>query len=128
MTLDSTTGGEISTKGAADNFQDTARKTAKRFREQAAEREIAKQSKQGGRVKKTIYTPIEGHAWNPLLELPRNMVCPCESGKKFKHCHLRTLPVVVTEGTAGDYKRAMEAGIEGIRFTKEDPLAKLVEG
>jgi len=29
---------------------------------------------------------------NPLLNLPRNEPCPCGSQKKFKKCHLPTMP------------------------------------
>lgn len=33
---------------------------------------------------------------NPLLEWPRNYLCICGSGKKFKYCCLHTLSTKVT--------------------------------
>lgn len=38
-----------------------------------------------------------GFTWNPLRTLPRNQLCPCRSGKKFKRCCLDTLPIAVPE-------------------------------
>lgn len=32
------------------------------------------------------YTPLPDQDWNPLRQ-HRNVPCPCESGKKAKHCH-----------------------------------------
>lgn len=39
--------------------------------------------------------PLPGFAWNPLRTLPRNIPCPCLSGRKFKTCCLIKLPPVV---------------------------------
>jgi hypothetical protein len=33
-----------------------------------------------------------GFVWNPLKKFPRNSLCPCKSGKKFKKCHLKSMP------------------------------------
>ena len=38
------------------------------------------------------YTPNPGTEWNPLLSYGRNEPCPCDSGKKFKNCHLDSQP------------------------------------
>lgn len=38
------------------------------------------------------YTPNPGTEWNPLLGYGRNEPCPCDSGKKFKNCHLDSQP------------------------------------
>lgn len=38
------------------------------------------------------YIPKPGFIRNPLLAFPRNELCPCKSGKKFKKCHLPVLP------------------------------------
>jgi len=35
-------------------------------------------------TKKTIFNENDPSTWNAL---PRNAVCPCGSGKKYKHCH-----------------------------------------
>lgn len=35
-----------------------------------------------------FYKPKDGYVWSPLRKIPRNSKCPCDSGKKFKHCHL----------------------------------------
>ena len=37
---------------------------------------------------------------NPLLQFPRNEPCYCKSGKKFKNCHMRTLPPKVSKEAA----------------------------
>ena len=56
------------------------------------------------------YQLQEGHQWNPLKTLPRNMKCPCLSGKKFKNCHLKLLPEVVTEKEAKFYSSILMSG------------------
>lgn len=44
-----------------------------------------------------VYRPKEGFVANPYLRLPRNMACPCSSGKKFKHCCLPQMPRFVPQ-------------------------------
>lgn len=55
-----------------------------------------------------VYILKEGHAWNPLLKIPRNMKCPCGSDKKYKLCHLPTMPRAVPEKLAAEYRAAMK--------------------
>jgi len=52
--------------------------------------------------------PLPGMAFNPLLKLPRNMTCPCLSGKKFKACCLNKLPMAVPVADAKSYAEQME--------------------
>lgn len=75
------------------------------------------------------YKPIEGFTYNPLLSLPRNMFCPCESGKKFKSCHLPTMPRYVTHELAAEYSKSIKSvgdNVKRIRFT-EDAEKCLIE-
>lgn len=46
---------------------------------------------------KSGYVPRPGFIRNPLLRFPRNKKCPCNSGKKFKHCHLNVLPYAIPD-------------------------------
>jgi hypothetical protein len=32
------------------------------------------------------YQPKQGYTWNPLSNIGRNDLCPCQSGRKFKKC------------------------------------------
>jgi hypothetical protein len=34
-------------------------------------------------------------SWNPMLNYPRNAECFCDSGKKFKKCCLKDLPLLI---------------------------------
>lgn len=52
--------------------------------------------------------PMKGFTWNPLRTLPRNSLCPCLSGQKFKKCCLNKLPLVVAEKVAEDFKEQMK--------------------
>lgn len=63
--------------------------------------------------------PAPGMAWNPLLKWERNLPCPCKSGKKFKHCHLPTMPKCVPQGMAVDLKKIMDG--EAILDVVDDP-------
>ncbi len=65
------------------------------------------------------WRPKEGLVWNPLVALPRNMPCPCASGKKFKSCHLPNLPRVVPKDLAAQYGLAMK-NPELVRFINDD--------
>lgn len=49
----------------------------------------------------------KGFEWNPLRQLPRNMLCPCQSGKKFKACHLQKLPLAVPTAVAESFREQM---------------------
>lgn len=66
-----------------------------------------------------IYKLKEGFAWNPLLKIPRNVPCPCDSGKKFKACHLLSMPRVVPQSLADEYKKGM-AHVEIIKFIGDE--------
>lgn len=63
-----------------------------------------------------------GMAWNPLVTLPRNMPCPCDSGKKYKHCHLPVMPRAIPEKLAAEYAEQIKgASFESLKF-EGDPL------
>lgn len=51
----------------------------------------------------SIFYPNEGHTWNPLVRLPRNMQCPCFSGKKFKKCCLPVTPKIIAKEVLKNY-------------------------
>ncbi len=61
-------------------------------------REDAK--KKGLEGRKLAFIPTEGRTWNPALNFPRTVKCFCESGKKFKNCHLPLLTRTVTKEQA----------------------------
>lgn len=54
--------------------------------------------------RRTYLQPKPGFEWNPLRSLPRNLPCPCQSGKKYKACHLDKMPLVVPVAVANDYR------------------------
>lgn len=66
----------------------------------------------------------DGYVWNPLLKFPRNLPCPCDSGKKFKACHLSQLPPVVPPKAAEQIREAMRMP-EAVKFV-EDPTSEEV--
>jgi uncharacterized protein YecA (UPF0149 family) len=70
--------------------------------------------------------PAKGFAFNPLRKLDRNMLCPCQSGKKFKKCHLDLLPEVVPQKQAEIYKQTMKAH-KHLRFVTGDQQAAVPE-
>ena len=39
--------------------------------------------------------PQQGFAWNPYVKYPRNELCYCQSGKKYKKCCLLTEPMII---------------------------------
>jgi len=41
------------------------------------------------------YRPKDDSMFNPNRKYPRNLPCPCQSGKKFKKCCLLNQPMVV---------------------------------
>jgi hypothetical protein len=47
--------------------------------------------------------PKPGWTQNPLLTLPRNGPCPCESGRKFKKCCLPDQPRYIREDELQDH-------------------------
>lgn len=65
-------------------------------------------------LSKLALKPKPGHDWNPLLKVPRNNPCPCQSGKKFKHCHLNLVPRIVEAKQAQHFKTAMKGKIKFI--------------
>jgi hypothetical protein len=77
------------------------------------EKEIKPESKSDG-----FYVLGDGFAWNPLLGLPRNMPCPCDSGKKYKHCHLLTMPRAIPIKLAMEYKAGMKNPF-AVKFTED---------
>lgn len=54
--------------------------------------------------------PMPGFVWNPLRKLPKNMACPCLSGKKFKACCLPKLQPAVPIEVAETYKNQIASG------------------
>lgn len=60
-----------------------------------------------------------GYSWNPLLKIPRNMACPCKSGKKFKACHLDKLPRAIPTKIADQFKRDLKQ-IERVVFVEDE--------
>lgn len=52
---------------------------------------------------------LPGYQWNPMRQLPRNMPCPCRSGRKFKRCCLKQMPIAVPAAVADDYRKQMAA-------------------
>ena len=45
---------------------------------------------------------------NPLKNYPRNQLCYCDSGIKFKRCHLNLLPATVTPEVAQEIKELLK--------------------
>lgn len=52
----------------------------------------------------------KGHTFVRRFEIGRNDPCPCESGKKFKRCHINDLPGLVKALEALNAKAAQAAG------------------
>lgn len=73
-----------------------------------------------------VMTPKPGFTFNPLKSLPRNSLCPCQSGKKFKKCHLNQLPEVISEKDANLYRNTMRIHKQ-IRFVTKDMNPALPE-
>lgn len=48
-------------------------------------------------------------SWNPAQKIPRNTPCPCNSGKKFKRCCLRTMTQIVNKEDAEKAKPIIKA-------------------
>lgn len=56
--------------------------------------------------------PAPGFEWNPLKR-HRNVFCPCDSGKKAKHCHgiPEALPIADVNHIKDYLRRLSAAGI-----------------
>lgn len=54
------------------------------------------------KARRQVYVTKPGFVWNPLLKYPRNELCPCGSGKKFKKCHLDQLPQAIPKSAGKD--------------------------
>jgi hypothetical protein len=52
---------------------------------------------------------------NPLLGLPRNMQCPCGSGKKFKHCCLALTRKFIRKDALAEHKLVMAEALAGAK-------------
>ncbi len=63
--------------------------------------------------KREARTSLKGWAPNPLMQLPRNMQCPCKSGKKWKACCLPLTKPYVLEINAHAYHEAKCAALSG---------------
>lgn len=50
---------------------------------------------------------------NPLRGLPRNMVCPCHSGEKFKKCCLPLTKKYIPKAFLKEYESARDMAITG---------------
>jgi uncharacterized protein YchJ len=53
------------------------------------------------------YVVKDGFVANPLMKIPRNSKCPCQSGKKFKVCCMSRVPRFVTAEIAEKHKKQM---------------------
>ncbi len=62
--------------------------------------------------KPNAYRPAADCIYNPLKKFPRNLPCPCLSGKKFKNCHLNLIAPVIK---ADKLKPEWAAYLEKIR-------------
>ncbi len=60
----------------------------------------------------TVYKPAEGMTHNPLRKFPRNHTCFCGSGKKFKHCCIKTCPRYVPKDLAEQIKERMKVEVK----------------
>jgi len=58
-----------------------------------------------------------GAIWNPVRKWPRNALCPCESGVKFKKCCLEKIPLAIN-------KKELDNAIKAAKKQQED-LKKL---
>lgn len=61
------------------------------------------------------YKPLEGYIRNPLLDLPRNMKCPCHSGKKFKVCCLIDTKLYIEKCHLREYLEAKGEAMQGLK-------------
>jgi hypothetical protein len=49
------------------------------------------------KLSRRVMQPSQGFHFNPVRKLPRNMQCPCGSGKKFKRCHQPHMSPIISE-------------------------------
>lgn len=45
---------------------------------------------------------------NPMLRWPRNTVCFCGSGRKFKKCHMHKVPSMILRSEANEFIEIMQ--------------------
>ena len=77
---------------------------------------------------RTFLAPLPGFTWNPLMKLPGNRTCPCQSGKKFKRCCLPMLPRAVPEKVAALYREQMKKpGLTFLTRENEEVMRKRAE-
>lgn len=55
-----------------------------------------------------LIKPRPVYDWNPLRKYPRNRVCFCGSGKKFKNCHVWKLKQALPQEEAELMRELME--------------------
>lgn len=70
-----------------------------------------------GRKPENGFIPLPGFSWNPLVGYPPNLLCFCESGKKFKKCHRGKIPEVIKTEKVESVKRGIQKCISvlGVR-------------
>ena len=61
------------------------------------------------------FKPNAGFVWNPLLKLPRNMACPCKSGKKWKVCCLPVTKHVIPRDAFDEYQKTHDEAMTGAK-------------
>ena len=66
-----------------------------------------------------VWALKDGFAWNPLLKIPRNFPCPCQSGAKYKDCHLKTMPRAIPSKLAAEYNDKLKH-LPSLRFIHDD--------
>ncbi len=84
--------------------------------------------------KHRAYKPTSGNHWNQLRDFPRNELCFCKSGKKFKKCHMNILPPCVDKKSADEIQRFFDLRKKGIPVdliiekTKDKNVGKVTSG
>ena len=56
---------------------------------------------------------------NPLSKYTRNLACYCGSGKKFKKCHLNTIPKYINKTQANKLSKYLEQMIDVVTSLKK---------
>lgn len=60
-----------------------------------------------------VRTAAPGFVRNPLKDLPRNMACPCKSGRKWKVCCLPVTHPYVREEALPAYQEVLNQALAG---------------